>query len=150
MLFRSLDSLNHSATHPAPLLFDVEDEHLLVKTAVAYKTGEEVYSNYGCSSNDALLLQFGFCDLHNEDMDCIAVKLLGGGGGLQELRPGGIPESLLQDGGEGLYYFLKKKKKSLPTNDEAASFENPFVTYYIDRQRKVLKLLIKELDAMSY
>jgi hypothetical protein len=142
-----LDALNHSSAHALPLVFELGAEELVVKTSVDYAVGDEVFYNYGCESNDSFLLQFGFCNMQDERLDMVAVKAMGGG--VQELRPGLIPECLLQDGGEGLFYFLKKKKKSLPSSKLPAS-DNPFVAYYMDRQRKVLKMLIKELDEMSY
>ena len=142
-----LDVLNHTSEHEHPLIFEVDDDNLVVKTAIDYAAGDEVFSNYGCTNNDSFLLQFGFCDMSNESMDLVAVKAVGGG--VHELRPGKIPESLLQDGGESLYYFLKSKKKSLQFSKTDPS-DNVFVAHYMERQRKLLKLLIKELDAMSY
>ena len=134
-----LDVLNHDSEHDY-LKFKVEDDTLHVIANIAIEKGMEIYSNYGCTSNDQFLLQFGFC-CERDDFNVFAVKV---GSNRYELTLDNIPEELLADGGHGLRYHLKSKLKALPAKDHLST--NIHVAYYMKEQRKLLKGLIKRLS----
>ena len=140
-----LDVLNHKSGSEEWLDFDLTTDlaALLVRTRIPYMIGDEIFSNYGCLNNDQLLLQFGFCDMHDSKYNCFTVKT---GGKTFDLRPGSIPEELIMDGGEGLHHFLKQKEEVLLAKGAVDSQHAP-TQYYLTKQREILDALITQLEA---
>jgi len=164
-----LDVLNHDSKHDY-LRFATTNTHLQVFSRIGIKKNQEIFSNYGCTSNDQFLLQFGFCysdndtnddndgddddnkdgdkdndhdkdDCEPNEFDVFAVKL---GGQRYELSLfTEIPEQIISDGGKGLRAHLKSKYKLLPS--KLPESHNSEVRNYMARQRKLLRGLIKQL-----
>jgi hypothetical protein len=149
-----LDILNHKEqilnnndnnnNYAKQLSFDTTNPSMLiVKTLVSIEKGNEIFSDYGCISNNQCLLQFGFCDKNLPAMFTVVM----GGMRFDLTNISGLPEILVSDGGFALGQHLQKKLMEM---ENVTKSTNQEVLYYMESQRTLLKLLINQcMDMMN-
>jgi len=140
-----LDVLNHS---PPPqgmkrVVFDTSIPNIVrVKTGVAYVKSEEIYSDYGCISNDQCLLQFGYFD-----PCCKSVYTVLLGGKRYDLYDGAeFSPELVADGGYGLSKHLSTKLSVLL---QAKASSNTNIAMHMVSQKALLETLILQCEAYA-
>ena len=135
---------NNNNNYVKQLSFDTSNPSMLiVKTLVSIDKGNEIFSDYGCVSNNQCLLQFGFCDKKLPAMFTVVM----GGMRFDLTNISGLPEILVSDGGFALGQHLQKKLMEM---ENAIKSTNQEVLYYMESQRILLKMLINQcMDMMN-
>jgi len=136
-----LDLLNH-ATPPNGekfLEFDISADPsvLRVTSCIPVAAGQEIFHDYGCVSNDQLLLQFGFCNRQMPELDVFTVVT---GGRRYDLSGDliALPPRLIGDGGYGLLTHLRAKLHEMEGATRSANSE---VTFFMAQQVNILSRL---------